>query len=285
LEIGPLANAIVKKQPGTQVFYADIRDKKEIVKFYEKDSSVSKENIVDIDYIIKNSYTESLKNVVPFNIIVMSHVLEHIPNLIYFFNDIVNVMKNDAILLITIPDKRYCFDRYRTSTSFSEIYDVYRQGRYNNPVAVLDFYLLSTGHNNPTLWWKNYKNYTYLSDDNNRFINAVKCYEDAINGHYFDVHFSVFTPESFLIIIYLMTQLRLMPFEIIDFYPTVYGSFEFSVAIKKNLAFLNSVKQSYFNYLKNLMLIEGTNSMTSNTYNKIIAAKLRSMIAVQKKIK
>jgi 16S rRNA A1518/A1519 N6-dimethyltransferase RsmA/KsgA/DIM1 with predicted DNA glycosylase/AP lyase activity len=141
LEIGPLTRPNIKKDSGINVFYADIRTTKEIKNFYKNDLNVVNDDIVPIDYVIKGTYSESLKNVEKFDYVIATHILEHIPELISFFQNIAGVMNQSGrggVLCLTIPDKRYCFDHFRCSTSFSECYDVYIRGINNLPFRVLD---------------------------------------------------------------------------------------------------------------------------------------------------
>jgi SAM-dependent methyltransferase len=234
LEIGPLANPMVPKAEDMDVFYADIRSIEEIKDFYKNDNSVDKNKIVDIDYVIKDTYSGSLKNVKQFDYVIMSHVIEHIPRIIDFFFDISNILKSSGKLCLTIPDKRYCFDHYRCPTSFAECYDIYRRGVTNNPLRVLD-HCVSWTINDPVFWWGNPSDYENIPKDDARFAEALSNYDSALTGNYHDVHFNVFTPETFLLLIYNLTKSFLFPFEIVEFYGTDKDTFEFNVVLKNRL--------------------------------------------------
>ncbi|MDR2743308.1 MAG: class I SAM-dependent methyltransferase, partial [Treponema sp.] len=92
LEIGPLTTPNVKKSPGRNVFYADIRTTEEVKNFYKNDPNVVNDNIVPIDYVINGTYSDSLKNVEKFDYVIATHVIEHIPELISFFQDIAGIL-------------------------------------------------------------------------------------------------------------------------------------------------------------------------------------------------
>jgi SAM-dependent methyltransferase len=240
LEIGPLANPMISKTPGqNNVFYADIRPTEAIKDLYKNDNSVDKDRIVDIDYVITDSYSNSLKDIEPFDYILMSHVIEHIPEIIKFFLDISKVLKNDGKVCLTIPDKRYCFDHYRCPTSFAECYDVYRRGMPNNPLRVLDF---CSGYtiNDPVFWWNNPTNYEHIAQDDSRFTDALSNYNAALHGDYIDVHFSVFTPETFLLLVYNLTRFSLFPFVVVEFYGTEENTFEFNVVLQNNTSLISA---------------------------------------------
>ena len=84
LEIGPLANPIFSKREAN-VFYSDIRSTDKIKETYAKDPGVIADNIVDIDFIIEDSYEKSLSGVDTFDYVISSHVIEHMPRVIEFF--------------------------------------------------------------------------------------------------------------------------------------------------------------------------------------------------------
>jgi len=278
LEIGPLANPMIQKDPNMDnVYYADIRSTEEVKEFYKNDNSVDNNNIVSIDYVIKNSYSEGLKNVEPFDYVIMSHVLEHIPDIIDFFKDIANVLKPDGKLCLTIPDKRYCFDHYRQPTSFAECYDVYRRSVHNNPLRVLDF-LCSTTINDPVFWWKNPTDYEQLGMRKNslgRGGKALDVYESALKGIYHDVHFSVFTPESFLLLAFFLTKCALFPFKIFEFYGTEENTFEFNVVLEKHSILLDNTEENDRVSDSILVLLSDNSDNKALMFQKELADKLQ----------
>jgi SAM-dependent methyltransferase len=241
LEIGPLDRPIIKEE-NANVFYADIRDTQAVKDFYRDDKNVNVDAIVTIDYVIKGTYTESIKD--KFDYIVMSHVIEHIPELIKFFDDIKNILNPKGRLCLTIPDHRFCFDHFRQPTSFAEAYDIYVNGIKNSPARVLDLMLAST-INDAAYWWNNPASYEYLPKSKEQFENAKNDYFRALKGEYVDVHFSVFTPETFLLLLYNMLNFNLLPFKCAEFYNTNVNSVEFNcvLELEPNLLTENSAEQ------------------------------------------
>lgn len=230
LEIGPLDRPILKKE-NANVFYADIRDTQAVKDFYREDKNVNIEAIANIDYVIKGTYSESIRSDEKFDYIVMSHVIEHIPELLRFFEDVKNVLNPGGKLCLAIPDHRFCFDRFRQPTSFAEVYDIYVNGIKNLPFRVLDFILSSTS-NNCVYWWNNSANFENLPKSKEQFENAQKDYFRALKGEYVDVHFSVFTPETFLLLLYNMLNFNLLPFKCSEFYNTNVNSIEFNCVLE-----------------------------------------------------
>ena len=234
LEIGPLTDPIIiRSNEAPNVYYADIRSTEEVKAFYKGDPNVPQNLIVDIDFVIDNSYSETFKNEEPFDYIIMHHVIEHVPQLIRFFIDVSTALKDGGRLILSIPDARYSFDHYRVPTSFAELYDIYRRGEEVPAARVLDGLLSvdmsSNPDNNPDLM----TNYMHVPNGRGTVNEAIKAYDDALQGEEFDVHFGVFSPASFLLNIYYLTEAGLFPYELTEFYTYEGFSIEFHAILTK----------------------------------------------------
>jgi len=244
LEIGPLCTPMIKKNKAlNNVFYADIRPTDEIKKLYKDNSSIDNAGICEIDYVVENSYLETFSGVEKFDYVLASHVIEHVPQLILFFQDVATVINSGGFLCLTIPDKRYCFDHFRSPTSFAEAYDIYRQGTRNHPMRVFDFFADCVPFNDPALYWREQDEAVAIQNICS-FDVAKDAYERALKGDYVDVHFSVFTPESFLLLLYNMTRASLLPFKCVEFYTTRPDTLEFNAMLQlEPLLFLEDSPQ------------------------------------------
>lgn len=228
LEIGPLSSPMVKK--GDSVFYADIRSTDEIKQFY-KGHPIDENQICEIDYVVKDTYVKTFESVEKFDYVLASHVIEHIPKIIHFFHDIAAIMKKDALLCLTIPDKRYCFDHFRVCTSFAEAYNVYINNVEANPPRVFDCNLFALGINDAAFFWGE-NEFEKLLSQTGPVDSAKAEYEKAVGGENVNAHYSVFTPETFLLLLYGMTKASLLPFKCIDFYTTQPDTFEFNAVLQ-----------------------------------------------------
>jgi len=144
-----------------------------------------------------------------------------------FFQDISNIINPQGKVCLSIPDKRYCFDHFRIPTSFAECYDIYIRRINNSPLRILD-YFASTTINDSTYWWKETNNFEHLPKSRNKFYAAKDNYMKALNGEFIDGHFSVFTPETFLLLVYYMICYNLFPFKCVEFQKTETNSSEFN---------------------------------------------------------
>lgn len=280
LEIGPLTSPNLTKDRFKHVYYADIRSTEDIKSFYRAHTNIQQENIVDIDYVInKNGYADTMSNVEKFDYVVATHVIEHVPQLILWLQDLAKILKPAGKLCLTVPDKRYTFDHYRHSTSFAEIYDVYSRNIINHPARVLDQDINAT-LNDVVYWWKNFNNMDMIPNDTEQYTRALEFYQKArIDNYNMSGHYSVFTPESFLLILYGMNKLSLLPFKCAEFHSTEIFSNEFNCVLQNNPEYLNADKQiSAEEDNKLLLLLAKHNDYYSSPYYKFNRKRLHYYI-------
>jgi len=279
LEIGPLYSPNIRKEEGIDVSYTDIRSTEDVKNFYKAYPDVPNNEIVDIDYVIGDgTYAECFKNVEKFDYIIATHVIEHIPQLIFFFQDIPHILNPKGRLCLTIPYKRYCFDHFRCSTSFAESYDIYMRGTKNCPSRILDFFMNFTPENDAAYWWKNQNSFDHIAPVDTRFASAKDAYAQAMNGTYFDAHFSVFTPETFLMFLYNMLHSDLLPFKCVSFCGTEVNTHEFNCVLefepkllstgaereKENENILNLLNDNYDSWENKNLLKKNENLLMEN---------------------
>lgn len=225
LEFGPLNRATVTKETHPNIFFTDIRSTEDVIKMYTANDylestgiTVDLDSIVHIDYVIEGSYKETFKGVEKFDVALLSHVIEHIPDIIGFFNDITNVLKKDGKLIIIYPDARYCFDHFRNGTTFIDAYDVYKNNE-NSSNRVFDFVYNVVHENNPNYFWHNVERNDILPK--NDFTTALKAAEKARAGELpDDTHFWPFSNYQLIKFLYDMDRAGLLDFDIEEFLPT-----------------------------------------------------------------
>jgi SAM-dependent methyltransferase len=243
LEIGPLANPRVQKSEGA-VSYLDHATTEQLRLKYQENSSLRPfvNDIVEVDYVVEG--TQSISAVVgkeaPFDYVIAAHVIEHIPNLVGWLQDIAKVLRPGGILSLVIPDKRFTFDVNRTTTEVSELVDAYLRHLRNPSVKQMyDFFsrvVTIDGSVDTAAIWAGTADYstTFRTDVPDPHVAAYRtCVEQVHLGHFVDVHCHLFTPSSFLDVCEALGRLDLMPFEIVHFSPTEINGLEFFVSMKK----------------------------------------------------
>ncbi|MFY9228218.1 MAG: methyltransferase domain-containing protein [Candidatus Microsaccharimonas sp.] len=241
LEFGPLNWPMVKKSDHPNTYYADIRNSDDIKKLYTGNDYLEStgiridiDTIVDIDYVIKGTYKDSFKGVEKFDVIVMSHVIEHIPDIVNFFQEVTGLLKKNGKLVIIYPDVRYCFDHFRNGTTFVDAYSAYVEKRMNYS-AVFDFVNNVVHENDPKYFWNDKSQNDILPTTD--FSKTIQAYKNAKKDELpDDVHFWPFADYQFVKFLYDLDRAQLSAFEIDEFYETQENTQEFMtiLRVKKN---------------------------------------------------
>ncbi|WP_263063332.1 class I SAM-dependent methyltransferase [Dickeya dadantii] len=222
IEISPLYSPITEKNKHN-VFYTDYTSADESRK---KHADYEHPEIVDLDFIWEQdkNLKDCLNSNNSYEWAIASHVLEHVPNPIGWMNQILEVINVGGYLSLALPNKSLTNDILRDETKFHQWYDAWIN-QYKIPSAgqLYDFIRNSAS-----------QGVTSNGDSNKRHYSA----QDAINlsqhswinNEYLDAHCSVFTPQSFSILVNEAVLIGLMNVEIDDITP---GGQEFYVRIKK----------------------------------------------------
>ncbi len=263
LEFGPLNRPIFKKDEFLNVKYADIKSTDDVKKMYGGNEYLKKtgirvdiDSIVNIDYVINKSYKEYFKNTEKFDVVVLSHVIEHMTDIINFFEDVAHIIKPNGKLIIIYPDKRFCFDHYRNSISFREALYLHENAEYKNYLKA-DFLSNVVENNNPVTFWEDLK--TNISDkkkNTESFINAFKGSDE-------DVHYFPFDALSFYKFLIDMTQNNFLSFKIDEYFLTEVNTQEFLVILKKQDFDKKTIINEYYDNFNEL--IEKNKILEHNT--------------------
>lgn len=240
LELGPLTKPILSKSKA-DVYYVDHIDAASLKKKY-KDEPVELDKIVDVDFPLNGrSLPEAVGNK-KFDYVLASHVFEHIPDPVTWLQDIEKVLHTGGILSLVIPDKRYTFDVSRRETLFPEIMGAYfdKLTRFTSAM-VYDFAINCKEEMDTALAWDNpekFKNAPTRWDS--KTVNDM-CRKNLTD--YVDCHCFVYTPASFIEILRVLMEEKLLNYEIAYFLPTQAYELEFYVSLKKIDPKKTSLKQ------------------------------------------
>ena len=253
LEFGPLNRPIFKKSKFENVKYADIKSTDDIKKMYGGNEYLKKtgirvdiDSIVNIDYVINKSYKEYFKNTEKFDVVVLSHVIEHMTDIINFFEDVAHIIKPNGKLIIIYPDKRFCFDHYRNSISFREALYLHENAKYKNYLKA-DFLSNVVKNNDPVTFWEDLKtNICDKKKNTESFINALKGSDE-------DVHYFPFDALSFYKFLIDMTQNNFLSLKIDEYFLTEVNTQEFLVILKKQDFDKKTIINEYYDNFNNLI--------------------------------
>jgi SAM-dependent methyltransferase len=240
LEIGPLARPVVRKDQG-RVFYVDHADRDDLREKYAKDENMRDllDHIVEVDYVLESD--QSLAKVAgpdgPFDYVIASHLIEHIPDIVGWFRDTATLLSPGGVLSLIVPDKRYTFDINRSVTEISQVIDAYLRGLTRPTYAQLyDFFSKAiNGRVDPVAAWAGTTDYSGIvrRDYDNPDVAAFEyCQGAGRSGDFVDIHCHAFTPESFLLILEKLIHLDLFPYQISSVFPTEVNDIEFFVSLR-----------------------------------------------------
>jgi SAM-dependent methyltransferase len=187
--------------------------------------------VEDVDFIWQDqSYEELTGNSNYYDWIIASHVIEHTTDLIEFLNRCDRVLKDDGVLSLVVPDKRYGFDHYRPVSSLSRIIDAhYQPSRFHTPGTAAEFYLNAVARGDRIVWGPkatdSYKLSHSLADARDAMKSAMTAQQ------YEDYHAWCFVPQAFRLLIQDLYDLELISLRELEYFPT--AGFEFFVTLSR----------------------------------------------------
>ncbi|MBT5909790.1 MAG: glycosyltransferase [Opitutae bacterium] len=111
-----------------KVKYCDVLHKNDAIKLFPE---INEANLPEIDYIINldetglNDFSSN-----SYDFIIINHVIEHLYNPIKALSECFRVLKKGGLIVISVPDKEYTFDRDRPLTEYNEIVERWKSRNY-----------------------------------------------------------------------------------------------------------------------------------------------------------
>ena len=214
LEIGPSHNPIAPKKQGYNVHILDHASAEDLRKKY-KDHGINLDNIEDVDFVWNGeTFQELIGKTNCYDWIIASHVIEHVPNFISYLQQCEALLKQDGILSLVIPDKRYCFDYFSSSSSTGSILDAYSEKRVKPSHGQVFDHIANASKRNGNIAW-GHDGLGGADELVHTFAEAQAHWEKSVSTkEYIDVHCWRFTPASFRLLISDLQGLGLIGLEI-----------------------------------------------------------------------
>lgn len=231
IEIGASHKPVAPKRDGFDVQIIDHLNREGLRAKYEG-HGVDLDAIEEVDFVWQGeSYAELTGRTDHYDWIIASHLIEHTPDLIGFLNDCAQILNDNGVLSLAIPDKRYCFDHYRPITPLSRIIDAHlRQEKLHSAGAVAEYYLNVVKKNEHIAWGAHTPgsfHFVHTLEEARANMKAVR-----EQGAYLDIHAWCFVPSSFRLIMQDLHALGLVPLKEVSFHPTI--GHEFFVTLGKS---------------------------------------------------
>jgi SAM-dependent methyltransferase len=201
LEIGPAYNPLLPKSSGYNVETVDYTDRKGLLDKYKDNPHVDPTRIEEVDFVSGGrSLLETIPHRERYDHIVASHVIEHSPDLLGFLLDCEQLLKPEGVLILAVPDKRFCFDLLQPLSTTGAILQAHLERRCRpQPGAIFDSVVYDVLRDGQISWPPECSTAptfnASLAAGRALFKHAASCEQ------YIDVHVWRFVPSSFRLII------------------------------------------------------------------------------------
>lgn len=233
LEIGPSHNPIAPKIKGYNVHILDHASAADLRRKYQG-HGINLDNIEEVDFVWHGeTFQELIGETGCYDWIIASHVIEHVPNFISYLQQCEALLKPSGILSLVIPDKRYCFDYFSSSSTTGNVLDAYAEKRVRpSHGQVFDHIANASKRNNNIAWGEDGKG--GADELVHTFAEAQQHWVASVTKpDYIDVHCWRFTPASFRLLISDLQGLGLIGLEIKAEFDT--SGCEFYVSLGKKV--------------------------------------------------
>jgi SAM-dependent methyltransferase len=228
IEIGALDRPIIPPtSPGA--FFVDHMDTPSLRAKYAA-HDVNTDNLVHVNGVWgEKSLAEIAAAVTPVDCVVASHLIEHVPDLVTFLQEVVAVLKPAGDLRLAIPDRRYTFDLLRAETVLADVLAAHLvRARIPQARQVIDHVANAVPVNCHEIWEGTLDRTTLVKSHETAHIELLA--RDVLdNRTYHDVHCWVFTPASFAQLMMRLAELGYHAFKCVKLFDTAPYTNEFIV--------------------------------------------------------
>lgn len=199
--------------------------------------NVNIEGIVPIDYVWRDkTLVEAVDLGVYFDDLVASHAVEHVPDVVGWFEEISAVLKPGGVLSLVVPDKRFTFHCQRDLSRASEFIETFPlRSRKPSLRQVFDSHYSSAPVDAQFAWTEKFEPASLNNVHSHPKGVFDVCKKVLCEDFYVDSHCYTFTPESFDQIFRCILQLELTDFELVHLFPTEVNGMEFYVSLRKKI--------------------------------------------------
>ncbi|MCJ2139886.1 class I SAM-dependent methyltransferase [Methylobacterium sp. E-066] len=213
IEIGPSFNPLAPKRDGWNTIVVDHASREELLQKYH-DQTIDRIEAVDIVWT-----GGSLADAVPtdqhgtFDAFIASHVIEHTTDIVTFLRAAETLLKPDGVVILAVPDKRKCFDFYRSLSATADAVTAFLERRDRHTLRThIDYALNMALKSGGVGAW---------AADDIRPVEPANPVTDAPQWHaavtrpdYTDAHAWVFVPSSFSLMILELSLLGYLDLQV-----------------------------------------------------------------------
>ena len=236
LEIGPLFDPVVRRWE-SDVRYVDVHPGDVLKEYYSSHPGVPVADIVDPDYSLSSpdgvrTLSETLRGAGRFDWVVASHVIEHVPDIVGWLQEVADVLQDDGQVILAVPDRRFSFDADRDPTTVGEmLLAYYMRDRIPSVRAVYDHYSRAVEIEAADAWRGARPGALDRIHDLDFVRSQLRLAHD--DSAYVDCHVWLFTPQSFVDQLAELARLDLITFVVDRIVPTAHNELEFYALLRR----------------------------------------------------
>ncbi len=232
-EIGALTSPFLSKQD-SDIVYVDRLSTDALRAKFAKESSVDVSSIVQVDVVLGDrGLGDAMRPLGAFDYAIASHVIEHVPNIVFWLSEIADLVKEGGRLILVIPDKRHTFDYLRSTSSIASVVGAWIEGSAKpNAAQIFDFNAYAANVDKAASW-------AGLIDPSalkryGSIHSALRLSSDAHrSGEYIDCHCWVFTPASLLRVFADLAELGIIKWKLAFFADTRRDEDDFGLVLER----------------------------------------------------
>lgn len=230
LEIGPSFNPLVPKAEGYKVEILDHLSATNLTEKYKNAPNVDLSKIEEVDYVSDGgSILKLIGKHRHYDYIIASHVIEHTIDLLGFISDCEQLLNDNGVLVLAVPDKRFGFDCLRSYSTTGQILQAHLEKRQRHtPGQVFDEIAYNCLRDGVIAW---------RSGDSGalsffRPLSDAKTVFEKLQEHdtFYDIHAWQFTPSGFRLAINDLSEIGAIRLRENSFHDTVGNEFFISLS-------------------------------------------------------
>jgi hypothetical protein len=211
IEIGASYSPIAAKAGGWNSRTLDHAPRATLVEKYRGQPDVDVERIEEVDFVWNSG---PMLSAVPqqyhgtFDALIASHVIEHTTDLIGFLDAAASLLAPTGVVVLAVPDKRYCFDYFRPFTTTGAVLAAHQVRRSRHPSQVVfDQRAYAVFNDGACAWGQTpVGDITFFNTLEQAAAECAKA-SDSEDSEYMDMHAWQFCPASFELILLEVARL------------------------------------------------------------------------------
>ena len=235
LEVGPSYSPIAPRSEGWNTKIVDHATRQDLVEKYRREPDVWVDRIEEVDFIwSEGSIADSIPPEIRggFDVLVASHVIEHVTNFIGFLKSAAQVLTGPGVMILAVPDKRFCFDYFRPVSMTGDMLEAHLSNRTRHPRRTAYEQWFHTSLNGGAgAWGQAPTSQMSFANTFDQATERLRAWDADSSGAYVDLHAWRFTPCSFQLVLLELARLGYVDWMVERITPAI--GCEFHVVLRR----------------------------------------------------